>query len=328
MSKTDIWMPLYIADYLADTTRLTTEQHGAYLLLIMDYWRNGPLPDDDGALSQITRMQPAAWKKNRAMLVRLFRIEAGEWRHKRIDEELIEAAANAKKFADRAKKAAAKRWEKPSLPDASSNASSTPKAMLDQCTSPSPTPVNPSKQPPPVTDRESGAKKAVVAAVPSADIAIPETPTTEGHWMVWFNREAGTQFDASSRFDRSDLWPIFGRWCKAGITQQQMRVAIQTAQETATAPIANLPKYVDRVLANSQTPQRISYSDQSKLAASRAIFGTEIEGEQHGQSNRIIDVTPTVTEIGSSQDFSGDARKLRQPVLESVEDRTDHPGRH
>lgn len=71
MSKPDIWMPLYIADYLADTTRLTTEQHGAYLLLIMDYWRNGPLPDDDGALSQITRMQPAAWKKNRVMLVRL-----------------------------------------------------------------------------------------------------------------------------------------------------------------------------------------------------------------------------------------------------------------
>ncbi len=146
MSKTDIWMPLYIADYLADTTRLTTEQHGAYLLLIMDYWRNGPLPDDDGALSQITRMQPASWKKNRSMLVRLFRIEGGEWRHKRIDEELIEAEANAKKYAERAKKAAAKRWEKPSLHDASSNASSTPQAVLDQCTSPSPSSITTSTE--------------------------------------------------------------------------------------------------------------------------------------------------------------------------------------
>ncbi|WP_412479896.1 YdaU family protein [Azonexus sp. IMCC34839] len=149
MSKTDIWMPLYIADYLADTTRLTTEQHGAYLLLIMDYWRNGPLPDDDGALANITRLTTPAWKKNRSTLARLFRVEGGEWRHKRIDEELNEAAANSKKYAERAKKAAAKRWGKQSLDDASSNANSTASsnayAELDQCTSPSPSPsqVNP-----------------------------------------------------------------------------------------------------------------------------------------------------------------------------------------
>ena len=41
----------HIGDYLQDTTRLSTEQQGAYLLLIMDYWTNGPLPDDDAALA-------------------------------------------------------------------------------------------------------------------------------------------------------------------------------------------------------------------------------------------------------------------------------------
>lgn len=138
--KTNVWMPLYIADYLADTTRLTTEQHGAYLLLIMDYWRNGALPDDDGALANITRLTMPQWKKHRAVMARLFHIEAGEWRHKRIDSELVAAAANASKHEERAKKAAAARWGKDSKSNAPSNATSTPQAELDQCPSPSPSP--------------------------------------------------------------------------------------------------------------------------------------------------------------------------------------------
>ena len=69
MQKTDIWMPLYIGDYLADTSRLTTEQHGAYLLLLMDYWRSGRLPDNDQVLSQITKMSPDAFSNAKAMLM-------------------------------------------------------------------------------------------------------------------------------------------------------------------------------------------------------------------------------------------------------------------
>ena len=91
MSTAPIWMPLYIGDYLRDTARLTTEQHGAYLLLIMDYWTNGPLPDDDAALAQVARMTRDDWDKTRPAISRLFQISLGEWRHKRIDDELEKA---------------------------------------------------------------------------------------------------------------------------------------------------------------------------------------------------------------------------------------------
>jgi uncharacterized protein YdaU (DUF1376 family) len=88
------WMPLYIADYLADTGHLGAAQSGAYLHLIMHYWQNGSLPDDDLALARIARMTPLEWKKNRAIIAAFF--ESG-WVHKRIDRELAHAADVSRK---------------------------------------------------------------------------------------------------------------------------------------------------------------------------------------------------------------------------------------
>jgi uncharacterized protein YdaU (DUF1376 family) len=56
--KIDVWMPWYIADYLADTSHLTTQQHGAYLLLLAHQWRTLAVPNDMRSLIQITKMTP------------------------------------------------------------------------------------------------------------------------------------------------------------------------------------------------------------------------------------------------------------------------------
>jgi uncharacterized protein YdaU (DUF1376 family) len=132
--KTDAWMPLWIGDYLSATTRLTTEQHGAYLLLIMDYWKNGPPPDDDQVLAQITRMSVDAWSNASSILRAFFEHENGMLVHARIEKERAAAKNNSVKNTNRARAAAESRWAK----NAPSNAPSIPQAMLDECPSPSP----------------------------------------------------------------------------------------------------------------------------------------------------------------------------------------------
>ena len=133
MAKSKV-MPFHVADYLVDTMRLTTEQHGAYLLLILDYWQNGPLPDDDAVLCNVTRLPPTKWQLYRKALAKFFRVTNGEWRHQRIDTEREKTTENEKKISERAHKGAAARWSKQPL----GNASSTPVGIAGQCQPPSP----------------------------------------------------------------------------------------------------------------------------------------------------------------------------------------------
>jgi len=90
------WMPLYVGDYLGDTGHLTTTQHGAYLLLMMHYWRKGELPDDDRQLSKIAKLPLKTWCDYRATLQDFF---YDGWKHKRIDAELAKMMRVSEKRA-------------------------------------------------------------------------------------------------------------------------------------------------------------------------------------------------------------------------------------
>lgn len=91
------WMPLYVADYLADTAHLTAAEHGAYLLLIMHYWRAGKLPNDERQLARIARMTAREWANSRDVLASFF---DAEWRHKRIESELAKSVRKSHARAD------------------------------------------------------------------------------------------------------------------------------------------------------------------------------------------------------------------------------------
>ena len=101
-------MPLYVGDYLADTTHLRTVEHGAYLLLIMHYWQTGGLPNEDAKLANITKMRVEQWRKKRSQLEPFF--GPGFSSHKRIDREMQRSTKIREINSERGKKGARKRW--------------------------------------------------------------------------------------------------------------------------------------------------------------------------------------------------------------------------
>lgn len=82
------FMPFYVADYLSDTRHLSTEQHGAYLLLLMAMWRaGGRLPNEGEKLARIVGLTPAKWARLEADILAFFDVEGDEIGHRRIQKE-------------------------------------------------------------------------------------------------------------------------------------------------------------------------------------------------------------------------------------------------
>jgi len=80
-------MPMYWDAYIADTTHLTTEEHGAYLLLLGAMWRrNGWVPDDAKDLARILGLTVAKWKRTKERLSGFLIFENGHITQKKLLE--------------------------------------------------------------------------------------------------------------------------------------------------------------------------------------------------------------------------------------------------
>ena len=99
------YMQLYVSDYLADTAHLTAQQHGAYMLLLMNYWQKGrALDNTNDRLQYVARLTPEEWEANKEILAEFFVLEGDIWWHSRIEldlekvrEKSIKASANGKR---------------------------------------------------------------------------------------------------------------------------------------------------------------------------------------------------------------------------------------
>lgn len=102
------YMQFYVADYLADTTHLTAEEHGAYMLLLFSYWQTGkPLRID--RLATVARIPNDRWPSVAETLSEFFHVTETHWVQFRVEADLeavnskVVTASNAGKASARAK---------------------------------------------------------------------------------------------------------------------------------------------------------------------------------------------------------------------------------
>ena len=134
------YMQLYVADYLADTMHLTAEEHGAYLLLIMNYWQTGkPIPKV--RLQSISRVSNDRWNLVEASLNEYFNDTGTHWHHSRIDADLqmVEDAQSQRSKAGKASAEARKRTKQTELKRESNDRSTTVGFPLQRSANENPT---------------------------------------------------------------------------------------------------------------------------------------------------------------------------------------------
>jgi uncharacterized protein YdaU (DUF1376 family) len=125
-------MPFWTDAYLADTTHLTTTEHGAYLLLLIAMWRTSDkrLPNDDHRLARYAKLTSGQWARMRSTIMEFFRSD-GDWiTQGRLTDEATLVKLHSRSQSDKARA----RWLK-------NNNTTDAVALPDECRSDAPTPT-------------------------------------------------------------------------------------------------------------------------------------------------------------------------------------------
>lgn len=252
MSKSDAWMPLYVGDYLADTSRLTTEQHGAYLLILMDYWRNGPPLDDDEELATITKLPIPTWRKHSTKIRSLFRSEGGHLIQKRAELEKQKAGHVSAKRSEAGKQGASKRWGKG---NASANGNANNKEIANAIANGSQTGSQSGRQSQSQSEKPNSDPAASTTSQVSERKADSASPLDRNVQIAVLLRGWERNRGKASKVASSD--PRVLAWAVSGVTDIQLReayvlaVADREAKGDATAINAG---FIDVILAKLLNP--------------------------------------------------------------------------
>jgi uncharacterized protein YdaU (DUF1376 family) len=113
------WYPRYIQDYRSKTKRLSLVEHGAYNLLLDEYYSTGePLPIDWVQLHRIcSALAPPEQAAVQEVMLRYFRQTADGWVHDRVEVELKKS-----KYISEVRRKAREERERKKAANAGSNA--------------------------------------------------------------------------------------------------------------------------------------------------------------------------------------------------------------
>lgn len=320
-------MRFFPADYLADTRRLTTEQHGAYLLLLMDSWSSGALPDDDAVLARVAGLDAESWARARQALAGYFEIANGKWIHARIEREREHAQAYAQASSSRGKKAATARWskkkseestEKPaeSVDNSQKDAHAYAQALHGEC---HPQPQPQYKTPAVNDDVDNPDSSASAGAAPSSSFAgsaeLPEQSRRAAADAQW--ARAGQLCRLVRDMGRAENLSVTAQpghpnvldWVTAGVTDAEATAACATAIGNRQAAGSAQPvgaEYLSTIIAANRAAKTggkngAHRSRAAEAAAWGANFAAEIGGAPRGQSaERCIDGEAFTVDAGQA----------------------------
>jgi len=111
--KVDVFMPLYIGQYLRDTAHLDAVKSGAYLHLLMHLWVSPGLPADPVELATIAKCTPDAWSIAKHTVMQFFFLGPDGLYHQKANDRIkADWMAKRQKAHEKAQKAANARWRK------------------------------------------------------------------------------------------------------------------------------------------------------------------------------------------------------------------------
>lgn len=86
-----LWMPVWVAERVADTSHLSAFELGCLHRLELSYWRSGPPRDCEDTLARICGCSVVDFRRVRSSLEMFFDLGGEQWISPRIDQELAEA---------------------------------------------------------------------------------------------------------------------------------------------------------------------------------------------------------------------------------------------